>query len=126
MENYYNEKKKLFDNSYSKRAIINIDNDYGKRLNNEINIERLTVSTKKEADIFIKKSSFSLSHTTATISILGSEYYIRTSLIGEHNLSNILLAIGAAIFAKIDIKHIINAINSFENVSGRLDKIKIT
>jgi UDP-N-acetylmuramoyl-L-alanyl-D-glutamate--2,6-diaminopimelate ligase len=125
MENYYNEKKKLFDNLQSKKAVINIDNEYGKRLYDEISIEKIKVSVEQQADIYVKESKFSLNSTKAVISFFGKDIEIETSLIGKHNLSNILCAAGATYLAGISIENIINGIKTVENVAGRLEKIVI-
>lgn len=124
MDSYYEDKKKLFQKELCKKAVINIDSDYGKKLITEIEIGIVTCSINSKADICIIKVEYSLNGIIAKISIFGNIYEIKTKLTGSHNLSNILCAIGAAKVIGIPDIKIIDGINRVENVPGRLEKIE--
>ena len=56
MENYFQAKAKLFTQDYAEIAVINIDNEYGKRLFSEVKIPAVSISRNdKTADWFYEK-----------------------------------------------------------------------
>jgi len=123
MENYYLAKKKLFTNEYSKRAVINIDYDYGKRLYDEVSLEKYSYSTSF-ADIYAKDISYSLNGIKGKIIIKDNEIELNSDLVGRHNLENILSAISAAYATGINLEAIREGVNGFKNVPGRLEKFE--
>ncbi len=123
MENYFNAKSILFDDLMSDFKIVNISNEYGKKLSKLIKNNLITYSLNNNADIYPKKYDFDVTGIKATLSVFGKEVDISSHLVGEYNLENILAAISTAYAIGIEEKAIIKGISSLINVSGRLEKI---
>ena len=131
LENYFNSKKKLFTNllsnseKHEKVAIINSDDKYGAKLINEIKCRTLTYSLKsKDADIYPLDYKISSSGIKAEIVTPDGNLSLNSGLIGEHNLYNILSAIGTAIELDTPIEVIQDALSGTINVPGRLEKVE--
>ncbi len=103
MENYFQAKRSLFTEKYSSNAFINIDNDFGRRMAEEVGIRLGKLSLKVHADWNLRI----LKETGAKrqISISGPngvQFDSETNLLGEFNLENLLLAVAIAINSGID------------------------
>ena len=124
MENYYNAKRKLFTTLYSDTALINLDDDYGRRLYNDIEIKKYSYSLENKTDIKVVSSNFSLDGTKADILLFDKRIEIFSPLVGRHNLYNIIAAIGGAYILGFSIDDIIRGIESLESVPGRLERFE--
>ncbi|MFH1761919.1 MAG: UDP-N-acetylmuramoyl-L-alanyl-D-glutamate--2,6-diaminopimelate ligase, partial [bacterium] len=119
MSNYISAKKKLFDwlGRYSKKhtvAIVNRDDTYGESMVEDYD-GKIEEFSMKEAKI-IKMELDSMEFEAHGLRI-------KTSLVGEYNVYNFLAAIRAALNLGIDAKVIEQALNNFEGVPGRFEKI---
>ncbi len=113
MENYVNAKKRIF--LQSKYSVIGIDDDYSKKVSQELN-QPVCVSAKFGTDFSYNKTDvFKGDHLI----------YQRTleHLPGKHNSQNIALAIAACMFYEKNLSLITNAINTFKGVEHRLEKV---
>ena len=121
-ENYFKSKLKLFTNlDNDKLAIINIDDSYGKKIINKLKCRVLTYGFDNNADIFPINVKKSLIGTTFNFNYLDNIYKIKTRLVGDFNIQNILSSILACIECGIEIENIIEAINNFESIPGRFE-----
>ena len=124
MENYFQAKLKLFtqldDNS---TAVVNMDDEYGKRIIESVKSNVITYGFNKDATVYPISYQFSMTCTNAHISIDGKEIEISSPLVGKFNLYNILASIASA--HALDIPHlgIARAIESFSKVSGRMEMV---
>ncbi len=128
MESYWDCKKKLFTeflplSSKTKKitAVINNKNDYGKELVNILSYPVLSTGGV-DSDIKPFNVSLTINGIEASISTPEGDFDINSSIIGEHNLENILNAVGAAIASGIALSTIKAGIEDV-NVPGRLEKI---
>ena len=126
MEDYYQAKRELFTAEFAEHAFINIDDAYGKRLNEEVSIpSSLTSRTNKEAHWH---------YESITPQARGFEVSIRgeggvliegvTHLNGEHNLDNLLLAVAMAVNSGVDPLVIGNGLLRLTGAPGRLESIE--
>lgn len=125
MENYAKAKSQLFTYKHAGKAIINIDDKYCKAIAKKCEIPYKTLSIHKPADVMIEESNFETSKTQAVINIDQKQYMLNSSLVGEYNLANVLMAVSfceALGFGLNDILEALNASNIF--VPGRLNLIK--
>lgn len=125
MENYYQAKRSLFTNDYCDKAIITIDDEYGRRLFNEATIPCASLSLRD------RKATWHLDK------ILSSDSYVEISirgeggiliegefrLPGEHNLQNLLLATALAYESGIDPVVIGNSLTTLRGAPGRLEEV---
>lgn len=121
MENYYNAKKILF--SQSKKAIINIDDEYGKRYFDEITIPKKTLSVKGKGD-------FSADNIRLTAHGLEYDFTdgeqtlpVRFKMPGMFNASNSLTVIAIFEALGFDVKKIVPILGEVEGVRGRVEVI---
>ena len=122
MEDYFRSKRELFTKKYAKKAIINIDDIYGKRIYLSTKLEKYSYSFGIDGDIHVVKADFSLNGIKAHLSLFDQPMYIESTLIGKHNLYNIMAAILAAHRLGFDINSIKEGIKSLDKIPGRLEK----
>ncbi len=125
MRSYFNAKSRLFrnlnKNSYS---IVNIDNKYGLELYKSVIGKKISYGINSNSDISASNIKFSIDESTATINIFNKKYLIKTNLMGEYNVSNILAAIGSLITLGYAPKEIISKINDTTfSIPGRVEMI---
>ena len=139
MERYFNEKKKLFmrvssSGQGAKRGnrtfVVNIDDEYGNKLlsldsdkyigtsvdASKISSEKIDMITADDVNISDKGISFVLQYN-------GQKIPIQSSLAGEYNVMNFLLAAGVAIAHGVSLDVLRLNLNSFNGIPGRLEKV---
>ncbi len=120
MDEYYKAKKRLFE--ITENAIINIDDHYGKRLCEEININKITCSLNSANyvahDISILDSgcSYKLTRDELTLSISS-----KTG--GAFSVYNTMLSAITALSLGIDKRKIEEGILSTSYIKGRLERV---
>lgn len=122
IENYYHSKAKLFKMlPITGTAILNIDDKYGRRLENECIAPIITTSQKQKRDIYFKSHRISITGIKGTVQVVNSTFNIYSPLTGTFNLDNILSAIAVAHSASIAQIDIIAGIAACKNVPGRME-----
>jgi len=124
IQDYYNSKKMLFTEKYTDRCVVNIEHEYGKRLFEEIKLDKLSYSLSRGSDIIPLNVEYSLNGIKCDLSIKENIYHIDAHLVGQHNLENILCASGVAFALGLDRGFIETGINNLKNVPGRLEKFE--
>ena len=129
--NYFNAKKKLFseilNNSTKKQkfAVSNLDDPRGKEIVNEFTGDKIMYSVSdSRADVYAEHAKFSDNGIEALVNTPWGKLNIESTLIGTHNLSNILAAISCSICMGADIKSVENGIYKLKNIPGRLERIE--
>lgn len=125
MAEYFQAKAQLFTDEYAKLAIINIDNQYGKKLAAQVKIPYLTVSTKDSgADWYLAKSPSIKGLTKVEIRNKNGETITGNfGLLGDYNLDNLLLAIAIVSAAGLSANQISSILESLKSVPGRLEVV---
>ena len=126
MENYFLAKAQLFQNDGLKYSIINIDDEYGKRLVKLAKGEIVTVSLLDDAaDIYLK--FLSIENMVTSLALYSSYKKIgeyETTLLGDFNLMNLALSI-AVLRAYYSFEDMLENIANIQPVKGRMEKISI-
>jgi UDP-N-acetylmuramoyl-L-alanyl-D-glutamate--2,6-diaminopimelate ligase len=123
-EKYFKAKAKLFKIlSPRSRAIINIDDPYGRRLVDRTKASVLTYAIKNPASLCASKISLNLDRTRFLVSTPKGTLNIKTKLIGRHNVYNILGAIGVGISSGLNLNIIKEGVEKLKLVPGRLETI---
>ena len=133
MENYFQAKSRLFKYGFSEKAIINIDDSWGKRLFEETEIEKLSISTHdQKANWKIIDSSLadpsSSSKSVVELTIAGPGgilLSIATPLMGDYNSANVLMALALAVESGIDPLSAANALSNAKGAPGRMESIEL-
>ncbi|NMC57613.1 MAG: UDP-N-acetylmuramoyl-L-alanyl-D-glutamate--2,6-diaminopimelate ligase, partial [Eubacteriaceae bacterium] len=127
MESYYQAKKILFSNKHN-YSIINIDDQYGTRLSEELKQEArtkvITFSFNNTSDY--KISGFTQKNWSQTFTLTGDNYTdtFALSTAGKHNAYNAVPVIIYALLKGIPSKTIKAALKKYIPADGRLNIIK--
>ncbi|MEX0999289.1 MAG: UDP-N-acetylmuramoyl-L-alanyl-D-glutamate--2,6-diaminopimelate ligase [Thermodesulfobacteriota bacterium] len=130
MENYFEVKKRLFtefleeSEKEEKYSIINIDDPFGVRLVEDVSGNIVTYSiTNPNASVYAQSSTITAYGIEANVVTPKGELQIKSTLFGEHNLSNILAAVATACSLGTSNEVIEKGIANIDSVPGRLEGI---
>ena len=107
-----------------KRAIINVDDDWGLRLKAETLVPVWTYSIRGEADIHATNLELSRNGTRFTAHTPLGSVKIQSALVGEHNVSNLLAGMGVAMACGTSLDTIQEGIREFRAVPGRFERVE--
>jgi UDP-N-acetylmuramyl-tripeptide synthetase len=129
MEEYYEAKKLLF-TQYLKqggKGVINIDDDYGKRLYEETRSQMslITYGRSEDAQVRIADYKCNWDGCSIDISYNGLLMSFKSGLRGFFNIYNIAALICGGFALNIHHDVISNALTQMSTVSGRMDKVDI-
>lgn len=121
MENYYLAKAKIFTSLYTKIALINIDDFYGKRLFESIKINKFTYAIDSEANY---------NATEIKLNNFKQEFYfdnqkIITGFLGKFNIYNLLSAMASVKILGFNLTNLQNRISNLKSVDGRFNTMVI-
>ncbi len=130
MEAYYEAKKQLFTRMATSgvpkaTAVINIDDEYGRRLAEELSplMRVRTFGTAKDADFRAEPRIITLKGSQYELHYQGKTYLVRTPLIGEFNMSNSLAALAGVVAAGVNIRDAITCLAQSPQVPGRMELV---
>ena len=128
MESYYQAKKSLFSGMMLPDApvVINIDDDWGKRLASELEAEKVpvqifTLSKKQDASCRICNFTLFENHTRIEFTLNQKSWILESPLAGEHNVYNMLSALTAGAALGIPCEQLIESAISAPPAPGRLE-----
>ncbi len=121
MENYYQAKKILFD--ISDTAIINIDDDYGKRYTWEITCPYKTFSAVSKADFYAEDILLSASGVKYVFCDGKTKHNVDFKMPGLFNVSNSLAVIACCETLGFDAEKVIKELNKMQGVRGRAEVV---
>ena len=134
MEQYFNAKRLLFyhisksSNKKKKFAIINYDDDYGKKLLNDKNITVNKISystTSKFCNSFLLAQNIRFDVKSCSFTLISNfaKEEIKTNQIGLHNIYNIMAVIAICSSIGIESNKIIEALKDLSGAPGRLEQV---
>lgn len=124
LKNYFLAKAKLFSAlPITSTAIVNNDDGYSNRIKRLTKAKILTYGIRRKSDIMAKQINFNLQSTEFSLVAAHIHMRMKTRLIGRYNIYNILAAVAWGLSEKLPIQDIKRAIEKFENVPGRLERI---
>lgn len=130
MENYYDSKKRLFDGRTGEKpgsAVINLDDEYGARLSQELKADNrrvVTYAIDRAADLtannievsILRGTSFDLKTTAGTVRV-------HSPLVGRPHVYNILAATAATLEIGCDLEKIKQGIELCAGAPGRFERV---
>ncbi len=126
MDNYFRAKKMLFDTlSEHSLAVSNSDDDFGIRMLTECRASKKLYSVDNYSNLQALNINLSLGGMSFDIELNETRYKVKSSLTGRFNVYNILASILTALRYGIDMEVILNAIEKFEAVKGRFNRIML-
>ncbi len=131
LENYLSVKKRLFtellasSEKKNKFSIINLDDPAGVEIARDAPGKVITYSIRdSKASVYVEDSRISDYGINARVNTPYGSLEVNSKLFGEHNLSNILAAVSAALSVGSSINAVENAVSGFTSVPGRLERIE--
>jgi UDP-N-acetylmuramoyl-L-alanyl-D-glutamate--2,6-diaminopimelate ligase len=125
-EDYFAAKRILFDQIDRTRqtAVVNLDDDYGRRLATEFGASALTFGRNSNADVHPAEDfSISVDGLRGTVRTPHGDIRVESPLLGLPNLYNWLGAIGAALVVGIPAAAIEAGIRNLKSVRGRFERV---
>ncbi|HTZ11536.1 MAG TPA: UDP-N-acetylmuramoyl-L-alanyl-D-glutamate--2,6-diaminopimelate ligase [Candidatus Margulisiibacteriota bacterium] len=122
--NYFQSKARLFRGlSSSAFAVLNNDDKYARRLKRLTKAKVITYGIDASADVRAVKINLGSFRTEFKVVTRRGEFELCTTLIGRHNIYNILAAVTWALQEGIPLPAIRLAIENFSLVPGRLERV---
>src|SRR5664280_1622693 len=123
MDHYEAAKRRLFIERTPRKAVINVDDPAGARFADAVSVERLwRVGSAPGCDVRPLHVELDARGIRGTLLIDDSEVHLDTRLIGEHNLENLLLALGILGALNVDIQAAVTGFGGDFAVPGRLER----
>ena len=128
MEEYFQAKLRLFTgltgtHKPNKRAILNVDDPAGPRIKELCPAPVWTYALKTKADLRAEHVRLSLGGTTFTAATPAGSFPVESHLVGEHNVYNLLSAIGVALHEGATTEQVRAAVGQVTNVPGRFERV---
>jgi UDP-N-acetylmuramoyl-L-alanyl-D-glutamate--2,6-diaminopimelate ligase len=128
MEDYFNSKQMLFNelirksNKQHKFAIINKDDEYGKKLHVADGVKKWTYG-QKDCDFSFRIISQSFSGTDIELQTPRDSAKMHVTIPGVMNVYNATCATAVAMAAGVSLEKCVEAMQNFAGVKGRLERI---
>ncbi|CAN5485750.1 UDP-N-acetylmuramoyl-L-alanyl-D-glutamate--2,6-diaminopimelate ligase [soil metagenome] len=131
MENYFDAKKKLFDGRIGEKpasSVINIDDEYGLKLANELRSKGqrvLTFAQNNPADLMAENINVSLiKGTTFLLKTPQGERQVTSPLVGKPHVYNMLAATAASLELGHDLDKIVEGLKTCIGAPGRFERVE--
>lgn len=123
MDHYYLAKKKLF--SISNVAIVNIDDEYGEKLKQELTTPVITFSTSQDCATYTAKN-IEFDIKGSQFAFVGDQKIARVHIPmpGEFSVSNAMAAISCCLSIGIELSVITDSLQSCNGITGRCEMIQ--
>ncbi|HAJ56933.1 MAG TPA: UDP-N-acetylmuramoyl-L-alanyl-D-glutamate--2,6-diaminopimelate ligase [Candidatus Omnitrophica bacterium] len=127
MEEYFSVKRRLFCDyaAPDSSLIINTDDCFGMRLYKDVRGKKISYGYG-ESDVRVERDVIEKSGSSARINTPAGSIDITTSLVGRHNIYNILAAVALGLSEGVGLDVIRRGVESVGFVPGRLERIDST
>ena len=124
-ESYFQAKLLLFAGlGADKNAVINNDDPVAREISGQTQAGVLTFGLSAQSDIHpVERIGHGMGGITFTVQTPKAAFVVESPLVGNHNVYNILAAIGAAYSLGIDTESIARGIRDMRAVPGRMEKV---
>ena len=128
MEEYFNAKLRLFTTlgqgkKTGQRAVINMDDPRGAQVRAACRVPVWGFAVKGRADLQAENVRLSMNGSTFTAVTPAGVFTVDSRLVGEHNVYNLLGAIGVALHAGATCDQVREAVAALTNVPGRFERV---
>jgi UDP-N-acetylmuramoyl-L-alanyl-D-glutamate--2,6-diaminopimelate ligase len=128
MEEYFNAKLRLFTplgqgKKSGQRAIINMDDPRGAQVRAACRVPVWGFAVKGRSDLQAEHVQLSMNGSRFTAVTPAGNFTVESRLVGEHNVYNLLGAIGVALHAGATCDQIQQAVAALTNVPGRFERV---
>jgi UDP-N-acetylmuramoyl-L-alanyl-D-glutamate--2,6-diaminopimelate ligase len=126
MEDYFRAKARLFTPERSRRGVVNVDDEYGRRLAREATVPVVTYSAEGHPDADWRAEDVRIGPIDSTFTVIGphgERIAARSPLPGPFNVANTLAAIAALATAGLDPQAAADGVAAVPGVPGRLERV---
>ncbi len=123
MENYARAKARLFRELQVAHAVLNADDAYVSPLIGTLPMPTTTFSKERTADVRGQQIALSRRGIQMEVQYQEKVWPVSSTLIGEHNVDNILLAFACCTALGEDAEHVARRLSSCPAVPGRLERV---
>lgn len=121
---YFGAKSRLFETlNDAAHAVINIDDEWGKKLIKLTKGKVVTYGTKLVADYLASDIKLSLDGTKVTINFPKGKLAVSSKLIGLHNVYNVVAAAACGMSLGFSAEEVKRGLENLEAVPGRLETV---
>lgn len=127
LDSYFEAKAELFTPRYAKSGVVNIDDEYGRRLASRAQIPITTFSVLGRSDADWRAANVRCGADGSTFAVIGPggvEADASTSLAGPFNVANALGAIVALVEVGIGLNAAVTGVAACQGVPGRLERVE--
>lgn len=131
LENYFQAKALLFNPPYLQgRAILNWDDNYGKRLTIMLDRQQAllwTYSTHNQlTDIYLTDVHYGADGFHAQLHTPAGNCALSSPLVGKFNVSNVLAAVASTLHLGVPLTTIASAVQEFTGIPGRMEQVRVS
>lgn len=126
MEDYFQAKAQLFTPERSRLGVVNLDDEYGRRLVKEATVPVVTFSAEGHPDADWRAADVEVGPMDSTFTVIGPKderIGARSPLPGPFNVANTLAAIVALAAAGLDPQTAADGVAAVPGVPGRLERV---
>ncbi len=128
MEEYYQAKLRLFTGlgvgkKTGRRAVVNMDDPRGSQIRAACAVPVWGYAVTNRADLKAEQVRLSMNGTAFTAATPAGTFAVESRLVGEHNVYNLLGAIGVALHAGATCDQVREAVAGVTNVPGRFERV---
>lgn len=123
MEDYFAAKSMLFEPRFSDTAVVNIDDEYGRRLAATTSLPVVTFSTTGEADVRADDVRMDAAGSDFVCVARGKRVPVRVRLAGPFNVANAIAAMAAIVALDLDATAAAEGIAALPGVPGRFERV---
>lgn len=124
MANYFNAKKKLFDNLKPDAiAITNVDDPYGLKIVKDCPCRIVTYGIDNKADYKASNIQLLKDRTKFTLTVGNVNYDVETNLVAKFNIYNLLAVIASLNMKGLAIEDMLPYLKNLSQIEGRMQRI---
>lgn len=124
MSEYFKAKSRLFTDYNSQYKVVNIDDKYGNKLYKSIEGKKYSCSIREKSDFYAENINIGKDGTCFDLNLKKEKIYIKSNLIGKHNVLNIVIAASIAYLNGIPKEQIAIGIKKLISIEGRTEIIR--
>jgi UDP-N-acetylmuramoyl-L-alanyl-D-glutamate--2,6-diaminopimelate ligase len=125
-EAYESAKRRLFRELAPRTAVVNVDDPVGRSIAAEFprRVLRCSKHERPEHDVCVVTSEPSRAGIRARVRCVGEDFELASPLIGEHNVENLLIAIGCGAALGLSVELMQRALATAQGAPGRLQRVE--
>jgi len=123
MENYFQAKLRLFTLGRRSMAVVNTDDEWGKKLMTHLAMGGITYGLAPSAMVRAETYTFREDGMRLAVKFPAGRLELESPLLGKPNLYNILAAVAGALTLNVPVPAVQKGIRALKGVPGRFEKV---